>query len=430
MNLVNGKIINETECDTVLENIEEMIKTTLRKPPLDVNTVIKACDYFVNNIESLEIIKKLPELGISQPLVEMYLSQIREMFSTDSMKQRLKIELGDDYDKPRTLVYKHNGAKIIQKLVPLGVLFHITAGNVDGLPFVSLIEGLLTGNINIVKLPKEEGGITVSLLEELFRIEPSLKEYVYVFDYSSKDIYAMQKLAKVADAIVVWGGDEAVKAVRNLAEPNTKIIEWGHKISFAYITMKGIKNEGLEKLAMNICLTNQLFCSSCQGVFLDTDDMDEVYRFCELFLPILEKVSRENPFALDPAAELFARAQVTLQLYHAKIENRESRIYQGHDCSISAYPDSLLEPSIMYRNIWVKPLKKGSIINLRSYKGYLQTAALLCGEDEHEEISLSLLQAGLVKISDGYDMSNYAFGEAHDGLFTLRGYTKIVSVQR
>jgi len=55
----------------------------------------------------------------------------------------------------------------------------------------------------------------------------------------------------------------------------------------------------LEKLAKNICITNQLFCDSCQGVFLDTDDMRDVYDFCEKFLPVLERVSRENPLASD-----------------------------------------------------------------------------------------------------------------------------------
>ena len=293
------------------------------------------------------------------------------------------------------------------------------------------LDGLLTGNINIVKLPKEEGGITVSLLEELFKIEPSLREYVYIFDYSSKDLHAMRQLATVADAIIVWGGDEAVSAVRRFADPNTKIIEWGHKISFAYVTKDGVTKDSLEKLALHICLTNQLFCSSCQGVFLDTDDMQEVYDFCEDFLPIFEKICVENPFAFGAEAGLFIQAEVTLQDYHRQIENpnTEIRVFREQNCSVTAHPDSRLEPSIMYRNLWVKPLKKEDIIKLRPYKSYLQTAALICAEREYMELSQRLLQTGLVKISDGFEMSNYAFGEAHDGVFTLRCYTKLVSVQ-
>jgi len=431
MNFVNGKIISDSECDSVLERIDEMLMDTLRKPPLDVNLVINACDTIIQNIDSLDIVKRLPELGVSSVLAEIYMKQISQMLSAEAIRKRMRIELGENYDKPSALTYSHSGATAVQTIAPLGVLFHITAGNVDGLPFISLLDGLLTGNINIVKLPKEEGGITVSLLEELFKIEPSLKEYVYVFDYSSKDIHAMRKLATAADAIIVWGGDEAVSAVRKLADPNTKVIEWGHKISFAYVSKEGVKRNALEKLAFHICLTNQLFCSSCQGVFIDTDDMQDIYNFCEEFLPIFEKVCRENPFAFDAAARLFVQAEVTLQNYHRQIENKNNdiRVFRDQNCSITAQPDSKLETSIMYRNIWVKPLKRNDIIKLRPYKSYLQTAALICTEQEHTDLAQKLLQTGLVKISDGFEMSNYAFGEAHDGAFTLRCYTKLVSVQ-
>ncbi len=431
MNLVNGKVISDGECDAVLERMGEMVAATFRKPPLDVNVVIDACDKLVRDMDNLEVLKKLPELGISPALVEMYKEQIKGMLGAEAIRNRLEVELGSGYDAARELVYIHSKATARQTIMPVGVLFHITAGNVDGLPFVSLLDGLLTGNVNIVKLPKEEGGVTVSLLEELFKVEPSLSEYVYVFDYSSKDVHAMKKLAAVADAIVVWGGDEAVSSVRAMAEPNTRIIEWGHKISFAYVTREGVEKEELEKLARHICLTNQLYCSSCQGVFLDTDDMRDVYGFCEEFLPVLEAACRENPFSLEGSARLFVQAEITLKEYHQRIEGgkEKSRLFREKNCSVTACSDSKLETSSMYRNIWVKPLKRNDILSLRPYKGYLQTAALICAGRDRAELSQKLLRAGLVKVSDGFEMSNYAVFEAHDGVFPLRCYTKLVSFQ-
>jgi len=425
MNFVNGAIINEQECEIVLKNIDTMILEPLAKPPLDINLVIEACDIMVKNIADLDVVKRLPEMGISPVLAEIYLGQVQQMFSAQAIRDRLAVELGAD----REIAYAYSGARATLKYAPLGVLFHITAGNMDVLPFVSLMEGLLCGNINIVKLPKEEQGITVSLLQELVKIQPILAEYIYAFDYSSKDIYAMGRLADVADAIVVWGGDGAVSAVRNMAKPNTKIIEWGHKISFAYVTQ--YNEESLRKLALNICLTNQLFCSSCQGIFLDTNDMGEVYDFCQKLLPVLEDISRQNPFAFDSAATLFTQAKVTLELYHKQIETRGTacRIFRGENCSVTAAPDSNLESSIMYRNIWVKPLKRENILALRRYKNYLQTAALMSKPAEYNDLAENLIKAGVVKVCDGFEMSNYASGEAHDGVYALRCYVKLVSIQ-
>ena len=65
------------------------------------------------------------------------------------------------------------------------------------------------------------------------------------------------------------------------------MIEWGHRLSFAYIS--GYEDEQLElrALAEHIIQTKQLLCSSCQTIFLDTEDMEQVYAFCEKFLPYL-----------------------------------------------------------------------------------------------------------------------------------------------
>ena len=65
--------------------------------------------------------------------------------------------------------------------------------------------------------------------------EPLLKEYIYIYDTPSWDLEEMQGLMALADAIVLWGSDEAVGQVRKLAPVNTELIEWGHKLSFCYI---------------------------------------------------------------------------------------------------------------------------------------------------------------------------------------------------
>ncbi len=104
----------------------------------------------------------------------------------------------------------------------------------------------------------------------------------------------MQSLGKLAYAIVVWGGDEAIRAVREMADPGTRIISWGHKLSFAY-AVHNANEEELRKLAGHICETNQLLCSSCQGIFVDTEDMAVVRALGKRFLALLEEESLKYP---------------------------------------------------------------------------------------------------------------------------------------
>ena len=199
---------------------------------------------------------------------------------------------------------------------PLGVLMHIAAGNADGLPVLSLAEGLVTGNINILKLPQADGGLSLELVQALIGLAPELADFIYVFDTPSSDIAAMRQMAAYSDGIVVWGGDAAVAAVRQMAPVGAKLIEWGHRLSFAYLSGYEDKARELAQLAAHIISTRQLLCSSCQVIFLDTEDMGQVHAFCEEFLPILEAAAQAGP-----PEEIGTRAQVTLRRYAAMLEH-------------------------------------------------------------------------------------------------------------
>ncbi|MCD7946787.1 MAG: acyl-CoA reductase [Oscillospiraceae bacterium] len=429
MNLVNGKIVSSDACDAVLGTLNTRIQKTLAKPTLDPAIVIAACDALSVSLDEKQYEQTLIEYGVSAQFVKEYIREAKIMLSKAYLCSKMQTELGAHYGTPQQYKPSFYDGTVIQQIAPLGVLFHIAAGNADGLPVFTVIEGLLTGNINILKLPREEGGLTVQILLELFRIQPQLAEYVYIFDYASNDMDVMRQLADLADAVVVWGGDAAIQSVREMAKPNTKIIEWGHKISFAYVSGEDISEEALEGIAQNICQTNQLLCSSCQGIYIDTEHMDDVDRFCNRFLPILERTCGLFPAELGIGME----AQVGLRLYNASIETvfNDTKLWKGQNCSLFVCTDMALQTSVMFRNCWVKRLPRSEIIGtLRPYKNYLQTIGLVCEQSEMNALSERFWKTGAVRITDGAHMSKMYNGSAHDGEFPLRRYTKTVALER
>ena len=89
-------------------------------------------------------------------------------------------------------------------------------------------------------------------------------------------------------------------------------------------------------------------------------------------------------------------------------------------------PDSKLELSWLGGNCWVKPLPREKLLAaLKGQKGYLQTAGLLCAPEEREALSLLLLRAGVVRVTGPGEMSRSTCGDAHDGEYPLRRYTRI-----
>ena len=292
-----------------------------------------------------------------------------------------------------------------------------------------MIEGLLTGNINILKLPQADSGLTIAFFQHLIETEPSLQRYIYVFDTPSSDMDSMKKMADCADGIAIWGGDTAVQAVRRLAPPGCRLIEWGHRLSFCYISGTSEETE-LEALANHILITRQLLCSACQVIYINTDDMKKVCAFCELFLPYLEAAEKQYPIT-----ETNAAAELTLRRYTAELEsvmygeNQCRRIFQGKKCSLTACTDSRLELSYLYGNPLVKRLPDYQMMDiLRQSKGYLQTAGLICSPADRVRFTEMLMRCGVTRILTAGRMSDTFLGEAHDGEYPLRRYTRIVDI--
>ena len=377
---------------------------------------------------------KFDELLASFPadVVDTYKKQAEALLSKEHLHKKLETELGNTFEY--TTEHIPGFGQIRVRKMPLGVLFHIAAGNMDFLPAYSLAEGLMTGNINILKLPSADNGLSLKLIMQLIEYRPELKDYIYVFDTSSSDIQGMRKMAELSNAISVWGSDMAIAAVRGLAPTGVKIIEWGQKLGFCYITKLDETEDAdseLEGLAKHIAQTKQLLCSSCQVIYVDTSDMNEVKAFAERFLPFLEAAANANR-----SEEIGVRARDTLVSYTQRLkgylgeEERHDNVIRGRSCSLILSSDSELELSPMMCNVLVKPLPRENIGKVL-YEGryHLQTAGLICPEHERKYLAGKLTQCGLIRVTKSSDMSAYFPGECHDGEYALNRYVRIVNVE-
>ena len=424
MILYRGEIHDTKEQNKLLNGLEEIITQVLQRPAPTAETVIAACDGLARRVLSGEFDGIIAALGLDKRFTLAQAAAAANLLRRDSLEFKLNLELGPDWAGPKAVTPPHSGLTLTKEVLPLGVLFHIAAGNVDGLPAYSAVEGLLTGNVNILKLPQADGGLSVLLLHALTQAAPELADYLYVFDTPSDDLPAMQKMAAMADGIVVWGGEGAVSAVRGLAPTSCRLIEWGHKLSFAYVTPKGETPEALYALAAHIADTRQLLCSSCQAIFLDTEKREEVRYFCRRFLPVLEGAMAAGAPLDDGSA-----AQVTLAQYEQRLESITApgpEIFYGKSCSLTVGEDGELELSLQFGNPLVKALPRARLpAMLRRHKGVLQTAGLICAPEEREELAMVLLRAGVVRVTGPGDMSRTTCGDAHDGDYPLRRYTRV-----
>lgn len=422
MILAHG-LVKKDECQAeILKSLKtDCLKTIADQSALlTPEIVINACDILGQKVLSGEFDYIIQPMLSALDIPHAEFLNAVQLFQRESLEYKCQIELGADYkDLPKL----KNGTT--RKRYPLGILFHIAAGNVDGLPAYSVVEGLLVGNINILKLPSGDSGLSIKLLYELIKIEPRLKDYIYVFDVPSTEIETLKLFANIADGVVVWGGDLAVKAAREMADVTTKVISWGHKLSFAYATVQATE-EQLEGLARHICETNQILCSSCQGIFVDTGSKEEQETFGKRFFAAFRRVNAEFK-----KVSVGMRAKNAINLYNERLEQHETKriIFSEDGISVILYEDHELELSYLFRNVWIKRLPRDQIVEALKYKkNYLQTCGLLCHESDFQNLSGRLAQAGVVRITKGKDMSQMFSGESHDGTFPLREYSRIVEI--
>ena len=430
MILFDGKTYESSEQDRLLTELENKIPEILAKKQLSPEVVIEAVECLKNDL----LAGKFDELLASFPadVVDTYKAQAEVLLSKEHLHQKLDTELGNTFEYTTGYIKGFNQIRV--RKMPLGVLFHIAAGNMDFLPAYSLAEGLMTGNINILKLPSADNGLSLKLIMQLIEYRPDLKDYIYVFDTSSSDIQGMRKMADLSNAISVWGSDMAIEAVRGLAPTGVKIIEWGQKLGFCYITKLDEVEDAdkeLENLAKHIAQTKQLLCSSCQVIYVDTDDMNEVKAMGEKFLPFLEAAANANK-----TEEIGVRARDTLVSYTQRLkaylgeEEKHDNVLRGRSCSVIISSDSDLELSPMMCNVLVKPLPReniGKILYAGRY--HLQTAGLICPKEDREHLAELFTQCGLIRVTNSSDMSAYFPGECHDGEYALNRYVRIVNVE-
>ena len=423
MILFDGQLLPDERLGSVMKGLADYCIQTITSGEISVSEVIESCGTLSDCIRDGRYDEVL-HIGKEQGrITKRQMEEAVRMLDRKNLEYKYKTEL-EGFINCR----KDSELSGVQKeCIPLGILVHIAAGNAEGLPFYSVVDGLLTGNINILKIPSTDDRVSLFMLQELVKMNPRLARYIIVLNISSANRNDMTALSKMADGIVVWGGDHAIRAVRKMADPGTRIISWGHKISFAYAAPDSLTDE-LERLAHHICATNQLLCSSCQGIFVDTDNMADVKEMGLRFLDILEKVGSNYP-----ALSLKINGKIGLELYNEELENVDSgrTIFRGKGVSVTVADDQILEVSHMFRNCWVKPLPRAKIIKaLKPYRGYLQTAGLLCYEKDRAYLEGLLIKAGVVRITKAGGMSGMTPGEAHDGEYALQRYCRIVEIEK
>ncbi|GHV76070.1 hypothetical protein AGMMS49942_08910 [Spirochaetia bacterium] len=425
LHLVEGVLVDNYNIDKIVSNIQNDITIQL-----ETQTVLDAGEALFKKLKNgdADLEKVLTENAVDPKTAKESVMGLAGVFSKEYMLDKLEHELGSITPfVPKRFNLENN---ILECYKPLGVLCHVAAGNSPGMGALSVLEGLMCGNINIVKLSSKENGFSAILLHKLIECDKTgmLAKYIYAIDISSKEQDALNRLFDFSTAVVAWGGTDAVDSIRSAT--STPVIAWGHHLSFAYLTKKGGTDAVLENLARDICEENQQACASPQCLFYE-GGFDELPALALRLKKALAKISPEYPL---PAMGVHECAQITQQNIMVRLGScmDEGDVVEADDKSFRIYisREPAITPSPLFRTIWLKPMQRAELVKyIMPMSRFMQTVSLGCALDEVYDLSEILIKCGATRIvSCGNVFASYP-GEPHDGVFALSRYCKRISIQ-
>ncbi|MEM6820499.1 MAG: acyl-CoA reductase [Verrucomicrobiota bacterium] len=162
-------------------------------------------------------------------------------------------------------------------IAPSGI-YHLCAGNLSIAAETSLLIALVLGSRAWFKLPSSGLTPLEALVEDL---SDDMKSKITLLKEHDPEIM------KACDAVVAYGSNETLEAVRREISWKQLFVCYGHKISLGSITGDGISKDWAERAVEEIMAYDQLGCLSPQSYLCS--NRESAAAFTELLVSAFER---------------------------------------------------------------------------------------------------------------------------------------------
>ena len=373
------------------------------------------------------------ESRFSRETVARGVERLAKMFHPESLKKACAVQLGGI---PRAGSFEMSAASgVAVRWYPCGVLLHVLAGNTFLAEVRTVINGILTGNVNIFKSPTANVRFLPKVLESLCECDDdgvvSRSLSVLSFPAAQKEVIAEFK--RRVDGIVVWGGEEAARSYREDLPARCRLVLYGPKLSLAVLTRQGLAHAALpgaaKELAFEIAQWDQSICHAPQACFVE--GRAEAVSVTESLAQALEEAAQAippGPPDMHTAIEI-QKLRAIFEVAEARGEGLLRKSPKGLDWTVILDPSRTLEPSPLHRTIRIIPFQDFAevIASLEEWRGYIQTVGLLAGRPEYADLSARLAECGASRITGLGGMGRRSWEEPHDGGYGLQQLMRLVS---
>lgn len=394
-------------------------------------TSIPESKYYPELLEALQ-----DTAGFSREMSELAYSELMKTFSWESTCSRLRIEIGD-YKAMDDWDYNLRSG-IFLRTLPKGVLLHVTPSNVPVNVLDTMLSGLVTGNVNVIKTSSRIGlKPFIPILKGVLEFSPQLGDAIFFVNYPGGLKEVEEVLASEVDAVVFWGGWDGAKAWRELLPPEKDLVIYGPRYSFSLISKKAISDIPekvvLRNLAFDIAIWETRACASPQVVFLYGFSVEEAREFLRKLGEALNELERELPLGERAFNDRVELLRVKDTSFWRQVTSGDLEVIYNENLNwglILNYSNQFI-PSPGYRWTTFKVIDTLKEIEdyIGSLKAFLQSVSLLLHPAEVMRVSEVLSKLGVTRITDLGEIGLGTPTAPHEGEYQLRRLVKFVSLE-
>ena len=422
----------KTSRDWKQESWDELKANRLAFSLTPVQDIIDLLDAFSRSfVPDDELVVALQnESGFSLEETKKTLGLLPGLLRKESLEKRLRAELGTLSVLDGFVKLQNQSALV--KASPLGVILHVTAGNVFLSSIDSLLMGLLTKNLSIMKVSSQNKIFPQCFAERLrdFDEKSIVADKFAVLHWKGGDTATEDFIKNKVNAIVAWGGEEMIESYRQGLSPKVKFLDFGPKISLQVLSKNGLDRADLsnvaQKIVDDVTPWNQGACASPQNLYLQTgsDEKDLLEELDRAF----SQAQARAPISDDEATEILKE---TYRGYYSMLMGEGAvRVGAGHLLHLE--DNKFIKPSPLNRSLIIKRFtdEKDLYTHLEPFSYFLQSCSYLLGEEEKNSYLQALSLTGLKRFAPLGTITWGMDGAPHDGRFVMRELVEFIGDER
>jgi acyl-CoA reductase-like NAD-dependent aldehyde dehydrogenase len=360
--------------------------------------------------------------GYSQQMAALVLRRMCKDWRTPAVEQLLRSEFGtrDYLDR---FVADTDATRSVIALGP-ALTAHIFSGNVPGVAVTSLVRALLVKSPSFGKTAEDEPILPVLFAQALAAVDAELAAALHITYWPGGSNQLESALISEAEAVVVYGGDDAVQSVQQRTTPGQRLLVHGPRLSVGVIGPQAIERKTAYDVAMAVSLFDQQGCVSPHVVYV-VGSANLALEFARMIGAALHEVGRELPRGSLKPAEALAIREARTQAEFRAIAGGSMELIEGEDLDYTVIfdADSAFQPSCLNRFLYVKPAESIAQIKelLAPHRRFLQSVAIEgFPPNEAAELALQLGSSGASRITSFATLPWPPAEWHHDGSAPLR----------